>query len=48
VHHLAPGCRHDHVIRHRCGWSYVRRANGEHVWTSPLGRVYTVKPHRPP
>jgi len=48
VHHLAPGCRHDHVVRHRCGWRYLRRSDGVHVWTSPLGRTYTVKPDRPP
>jgi hypothetical protein len=38
---LGPVCRHDHVIRHRFGWSYRREANGDHVWRSPLGHTYT-------
>ena len=40
--YLAPCCRHDHVIRHRAGWRYRRLANGDHLWTSPLGHTYTT------
>ncbi len=44
---LGPLCRHDHVIRHRHGWSYRREANGEHVWRSPLGHTYTSRARGP-
>ena len=37
---LAPGCRHDHRIRHRFGWRYVRLPNGDHQWTSRTGHTY--------
>lgn len=48
VGHLAPACRHDHVIRHRAGWTYTRLANGDHKWTSPFRHTYTTRPERPP
>lgn len=41
---LVPLCRHDHVVRHRHGWSHLRREDGSHIWTSPLGRRYTRPP----
>jgi hypothetical protein len=44
---LAPLCRHDHVIKTRSGWSYIRLCGGDHRWTSPLGRTYTTV-GRPP
>jgi hypothetical protein len=48
VDELAPGCRHDHnTLKHRCGWSYVRLADGDHLWTSPLGHTYTTSGRDP-
>lgn len=44
---LAPACRHDHVIRHRHGWTYERLANGDYEWTSPLGHTTTTH-NKPP
>jgi hypothetical protein len=44
---LAPGCRHDHVVRHRSGWKYKRLPGGDYLWISPLGHRYT-KSGRPP
>ncbi len=41
---LAPLCRHDHVVRHRHGWSHLRNRDGSYVWTSPLGVEYTRPP----
>jgi Domain of unknown function (DUF222) len=41
---LVPLCRHDHVIRHRHGWSHRRNPDGTHTWTSPLGVNYTRPP----
>lgn len=41
---LVPLCRHDHVIRHRFGWTHRRNPDGSHTWTSPLGIEY----ERPP
>jgi hypothetical protein len=45
--HLAPLCRHHHVVRHRWGWSYRRTGNGDYVFTSPLGRCYTTSGRDP-
>jgi hypothetical protein len=42
--HLCPLCRHDHVVRHRHGWTYVRHLDGSITWTSPLGVRYTRPP----
>ena len=44
---LAPGCRHDHNIRHRFGWTYHRLPNGDYCWTTALGHTYTTS-GRPP
>lgn len=41
---LAPLCRHDHVIRHKAGWTHRRNSDGSHTWRSPLGATY----QRPP
>jgi hypothetical protein len=41
---LVPLCRHDHVIRHRFGWTHIRNPDGSHTWTSPLGEKYTRPP----
>jgi hypothetical protein len=43
VRNLAPGCRHDHIVKHRIGWRYRRLPNGDHRWTSPLGHTYTTR-----
>ncbi|HEY5890302.1 MAG TPA: DUF222 domain-containing protein [Acidimicrobiia bacterium] len=43
----APGCRHDHVCRHKFDWTYQRLPDGDYLWTSRLGRHYT-KSGRPP
>ena len=45
--HLAALCRHDHCIRHQTGWTYQRLANGDYLWTSPLGPGYTTSGHDP-
>lgn len=47
VGNLAPLCRFHHCIRHRHGWRYRRLPNGDHEWTSPLGRIH-ITPRRPP
>lgn len=39
---LAPLCRHDHCIRHQAQWTYRRTADGDYLWTSPLGHTYTT------
>jgi hypothetical protein len=44
---LAPGCRHDHVLRHRAGWRYCRTDDGDHEWTSPLGHMYVTRGRSP-
>jgi len=41
---LVPLCRHDHVIRHRHGWTHTPNPDGTHTWTSPLGVNYTRPP----
>ncbi|MGH8928995.1 MAG: DUF222 domain-containing protein [Acidimicrobiia bacterium] len=45
--HLGPLCRYHHVIRHRWGWKYRRLPDGDHLWTSRLGHLYTTS-GRPP
>jgi hypothetical protein len=37
-------CRHDHVIRHRAGWTHRPEPGGAHTWVSPLGNTYTRPP----
>ncbi len=44
---LAPGCRFDHITRHKAHLTYTIHPNGDITWTSRLGHTYTVKP-RPP
>ena len=44
---LAPLCRYHHRIRHQHGWTYARRADGDHVFTSPLGHKYTTSGRDP-
>lgn len=39
---LAPLCRHDHINKDQRGWSYRPLANGDYLWTSPLGHSYTT------
>ncbi len=39
--HLAPACRHDHILRDH-GWQLQRLENGDHQYTSPLGHTYTT------
>ncbi len=43
-HQLVALCRHDHVIRHRAGWTHRANSDGSHQWTSPLGNTYTRPP----
>jgi hypothetical protein len=40
---LAPGCRFDHITRHKAHWTYTIEDNGDITWTSRLGHTYTVK-----
>ena len=47
ITHLAPACRHDHGIRHRCGWRYRPLENGDYEWTSRLGHRYTTSGRSP-
>ena len=42
THNLARLCRFHHRVKTHSRWSYVRRRDGVLVWTSPLGRTYTV------
>jgi hypothetical protein len=37
-------CRHDHVVRHRAGWTHRPEPGGGHTWVSPLGNTYTRPP----
>jgi hypothetical protein len=39
--HLAPACRHDHILRDH-GWQLQRLENSDHQYTSPLGHTYTT------
>ena len=41
---LAPACRHDHLIKHRYGWTYRRRPDGTFEWTSRLGLQHVTLP----
>ena len=44
---LGPLCRHHHRIRHRYGWRYTRRPNGDHQFSSPLGHTYVTRARGP-
>ncbi len=48
VQDSAPPCRHDHVGRHKFGWTYHRLPNGDYQWTSPLGHTHTTTGRSPP
>lgn len=39
--HMAPLCRHCHVIRHK-GWEHGPNIDGSHWWKSPLEKTYTT------
>ena len=41
---LVALCRHDHVVRHRHGWTHARNTDGSHTWKSPLGVEYIRPP----
>jgi hypothetical protein len=41
---MAACCRHDHVVRHRFNWTYVRNTDGSYTWTAPSGCTYTRPP----
>jgi hypothetical protein len=47
VDNLAPLCRHDHRIKHEHGWKLEQLDNGDHHWTSPLGRTHTTSGRSP-
>ncbi|MFV9673178.1 MAG: DUF222 domain-containing protein [Acidimicrobiia bacterium] len=47
VDDLGPFCRHDHIGRHKHGWTYHKLPNGDIKWTSPLGHTYTTKARDP-
>ena len=40
VDNLAPLCRHDHLNKHRLGWTYRRRSDGRWQWMTKLGETY--------
>jgi hypothetical protein len=44
---MDPTCRHDHRLKHQCGWTYHKLSNGNHQWTSRLGHTYINKPEPP-
>jgi hypothetical protein len=41
---LSPGCRHDHILKTEGGWQLDQPEPGVFRWTSPLGRIYPVRP----
>lgn len=44
---LAPLCRHHHRLKDEGGWSYKAVANGDYVFTTPLGHSYTTSGRSP-
>jgi len=38
--HLGPLCRHDHIVRHKAGWTVHRNPDGSYIFTSRLGHTY--------
>ncbi|MDJ0953216.1 MAG: DUF222 domain-containing protein [Acidimicrobiia bacterium] len=44
---LAPLCRHHHRLKEESGWSYRPVANGDYVFTTPLGHAYTTSGRSP-
>lgn len=47
VDNLTPLCRHDHRLRHLDGWGYSPLPNGDHRWSTALGRTYTTSGNPP-
>ena len=45
VENLGPKCRHDHRLKDH-GWSH-RFADGQHIWTSPMGHTYITNRQSP-
>ena len=43
VSDLSPFCRHDHVGRHKHGWTHRILPNGDIGLTNPLGHTYTTR-----
>ncbi len=41
---LGPVCRHDHILKTEGGWDLQQPEPGVFLWTSPLGRRYSVRP----
>ncbi|QPZ38857.1 HNH endonuclease signature motif containing protein [Paramicrobacterium chengjingii] len=39
---VAALCKPDHMLKHHTKWQLERTADGELVWTSPLGKRYVV------
>ncbi len=46
IRQLVPLCRHDHQIRHRCGWTHQQLPD-RIQWTSKLGHTYTTRSRSP-
>ena len=44
---VGPLCRHHHMGKHHAHWLLLRKPNGDHVWTSPLGHTY-IRKRAPP
>jgi hypothetical protein len=44
---LGPQCRHDHIIKHKFGWTCRRLPDGDYLWTSRLGHTYTTSGRSP-
>ncbi|WP_020521707.1 HNH endonuclease signature motif containing protein [Catelliglobosispora koreensis] len=49
THHANLGalCEHHHRAKDQGGWTVVQTRPGHFTWTSPLGRIYEVKPEPP-
>ena len=45
---LAPLCRYHHRAKHQAPWKPRRLPNSDHLWTSPLGHIYTTSGIPPP
>ncbi|MCP3802620.1 HNH endonuclease [Allokutzneria sp. A3M-2-11 16] len=41
---LRPKCRHHHRMKTHTPWHCDNLDNGQHVWTTPTGRVYPAEP----
>jgi hypothetical protein len=47
VRNIGPLCEHHHQTKDQ-GWSITRTPDGDHVFTSPLGHIYTTSGADPP